>query len=226
MKNKYALVVFDMAGTTINEDNLVYKLIHQIIIDDGYDCSIDLVLSIAAGKEKRSAFRDILIELGVFAPDKLADRLHELFKEKLLIAYATAPILPMEGAGEVFAVLKSRGIKVVLNTGYDSATAHHLIQRLYWNIGEEIDGLITASDVHNGRPAPDMILLAMQKMEISDARLVVKVGDSIIDIVEGKNAKCGLTIGITTGAQNASLLQLSNPDYIIDSLNEIISLIE
>lgn len=226
MNSRYELVVFDMAGTTVNEDNLVYKLIHQILIDDGYDCALDLVLAIAAGKEKKAAFKDVLIELGVFAPEKIANRLHELFKVKLRDAYSTAPILPMEGATQVFAELKSLGIKVVLNTGYDSVTAHHLLQRLYWNIGEQIDGLITASDVVNGRPAPDMIFLAMQKMDITDPGLVVKVGDSIIDIEEGKNAKCGLSIGITTGAQDTSLLELASPHYIVSSLQEIISLIE
>lgn len=226
MKNRYALVVFDMAGTTVNEDNLVYKLIHQVLIDDGYDCTLDLVLAIAAGKEKKSAFKDVLIEMGVFAPEKIANRLHELFKEKLRNAYTTAPILPMDGAAEVFAELKSMGIKVVLNTGYDFATAHHLIQRLYWNIGEQIDGLITASDVVNGRPAPDMILLAMQNMGITDPSLVIKVGDSVIDIEEGKNAKCGLSIGITTGAQDSALLELAKPNYIVSSLHELISLIK
>ena len=92
--------------------------------------------------------------------------------------------------------------------------------------GEQIDGLITASDVVNGRPAPDMILLAMQNMGITDPSLVIKVGDSVIDIEEGKNAKCGLSIGITTGAQDSALLELAKPNYIVSSLHELISLIK
>lgn len=220
------MVVFDMAGTTVNENNLVYKLLHQTLINDGYDCSLDLVLAIGAGKEKKTALTDILIELGVFAPDNIADRLHDSFKKNLQNAYGTAPIVSMDGAEEVFAQLKLKGIKVVLNTGYDSVTAHFLIQKLHWEIGNHIDALITASDVINGRPLPDMIFLAMQQLHIQDASLVAKIGDSIIDIEEGKNAHCGLTFGITTGAQGAELLQLANPDFIVKHLQELLLHIE
>lgn len=220
------MVVFDMAGTTINENNIVYKLLHQVLIDDGYDCSLDLVLAIGAGKEKKAALKDILIELGVFAPDNIAERLHQIFNDKLATIYTTAPIVSMDGAEELFAQLKLMEIKVVLNTGYDSKTAHFLLQKLHWEIGNHIDGLITASDVLHGRPSPDMIFLAMQQFHITDANLVVKIGDSIVDIEEGKNANCGLTIGITTGAQDEQMLQMANPDYIIHHLQDILLLIE
>ncbi len=220
------MVVFDMAGTTINEDNIVYKLLHQVLINDGYDCSLDLVLAIGAGKEKKTAFKDILIELDVFAPENIAERLHQVFKDNLEIAYSTAPIVSMEGAEELFEQLKLMEIKVVLNTGYDYKTAHFLLQKLHWEIGNHIDALITASDVLHGRPAPDMIFLAMQQLHITDANFVVKIGDSIVDIEEGKNAHCGLTIGVTTGAQDEQMLQLANPDYIIHHLQDILLLIE
>lgn len=226
MKKKISMVVFDMAGTTINENNIVYKLLHQVLIDDGYDCSLDLVLAIGAGKEKKAALKDILIELGVFAPDNIAERLHQIFNDKLATIYTTAPIVSMDGAEELFAQLKLMEIKVVLNTGYDSKTAHFLLQKLHWEIGNHIDGLITASDVLHGRPSPDMIFLAMQQLHITDANLVVKIGDSIVDIEEGKNANCGLTIGITTGAQDEQMLQMANPDYIIHHLQDILLLIE
>jgi len=42
-----------------------------------------------------------------------------------------------------------------------------------------IDALITASDVSNNRPDPDMILLAMQQFDITDGDEVIKVGDSL-----------------------------------------------
>ena len=220
------MVVFDMAGTTINENNIVYKLLHQVLIDDGYDCSLELVLAIGAGKEKKAALKDVLIELGVFAPDNIAGRLHQIFNDKLATIYTTAPIVSMDGAEELFAQLKLMEIKVVLNTGYDSKTAHFLLQKLHWEIGNHIDGLITASDVLHGRPSPDMIFLAMQQLQITDPNLVVKIGDSIVDIEEGKNAHCGLTIGITTGAQDEQMLQMANPDYIIHHLQDILLLIE
>ena len=66
-----------------------------------------------------------------------------------------------------------------------------------------------------------MILLAMKNTGITDAEKVLKVGDSAIDIEEGKNANCGITVGVLTGAQNRAQIQEANPTYIIESLNEL-----
>lgn len=71
-----------------------------------------------------------------------------------------------------------------------------------------------------------MILLAMQRFDIADARQVIKVGNSIIDIEEGRNAGCALNIGITTGAHTAGQLLSANPDYIIDDLLELLPLLD
>ena len=66
-----------------------------------------------------------------------------------------------------------------------------------------------------------MIQLAMNKFNIENPKSVIKVGDSIIDIEEGKNANCGLTIGITTGAHTQQQLLSANPDFIINNLIEL-----
>jgi phosphoglycolate phosphatase-like HAD superfamily hydrolase len=70
-----------------------------------------------------------------------------------------------------------------------------------------------------------MVFKAMELTEISDAKAVLKIGDSAIDIEEGKNAGCGLTVGITTGAQTKEQIQVAEPDFIIDGLSELPSLL-
>ena len=49
------MVVFDMAGTTVNEDNVVYKTLQQVINNAGYDFTLKQVLAEGAGKEKLQA---------------------------------------------------------------------------------------------------------------------------------------------------------------------------
>ncbi len=225
MSRKYSMVVFDMAGTTVDEDNLVYKLMHQMLVNDGYECTLEMVLALGAGKEKRQAFKDLLIDLGVFAPDNIAKRLHESFQLNLVEAYQSMDVKPMPYAERVFGELKNRNIKVVLNTGYDANIASLLLEKLNWHVGETVDAIITASDVVSSRPNPDMIFLAMQNMGIKNAAFVVKVGDSITDIEEGKNAGCGLTIGVTTGAQNEEMLLMAAPDFVIHGLDQILSIV-
>ena len=97
-------------------------------------------------------------------------------------------------------------VKVVLNTGYDHKTAKSLLNKLGWVPGEQIDALITADDVVKGRPSSEMIDKAMEMFKISESENVLKAGDSVIDIEEGKNANCGWTIGVLTGAQTREQL--------------------
>ena len=220
------MIVFDMAGTTVNEDNVVYKTLQQSINKKGYDFSLDQVLAEGAGKEKLEAIKSILKVHALNSNNNLADEIYEDFIVLLSNAYEHTRVLPQPNALELFKVLKERNIKVVLNTGYNAETAELLIEKLGWKKGIEFDSLITSSDVENNRPDPEMIDLAMDIYGIQDAAEVIKVGDSIIDIEEGQNAGCGLNIGITTGAHSFLQLQSANPDYIINDLSELVPIID
>jgi len=219
------MVVFDMAGTTVDEENLVYHTIHQCLKDENIFCSFETVLVFCAGKEKKDAIGSILKELVVDYNEMMIERIHSSFQEKLKSNYQIADIHPMPFAEEVFSTLRNQDIKVILNTGYSLEVANYLLNRLGWTVGETIDGLITASDVVNSRPDPSMIILAMAQHHILDPTQVIKIGDSIIDIEEGINAKCGKSIGITTGAHTYEQLRSANPDFIVSNLEEIIKLL-
>lgn len=218
------MIVFDMAGTTVNENNVVYKTLQNAINQAGYNFTLEQVLAEGAGREKLQAIKNILHIYAHENNDQLAEKIYKSFILKL--AYDELEITQQDNAEELFRALKQMGILVVLNTGYNAETANSLLNKLNWKIGKEIDGLITASDVKNNRPKPDMIWLAMERFGITDAAEVIKIGDSNIDIEEGRNAGCGLNIGITTGAHNHQQLRMARPDYIIDNLNELLSILD
>ncbi len=214
------MVVFDMAGTTVNENNVVYKTLHTAIEQAGCSVSLENVLLWGAGKEKLQAIKDILVSADSQSSKK-ADDIFQDFLQLLKTAYEKLDVQTYDKTEQLFDYLKDKKIKVVLNTGYNYQTASSLLQKLNWEKGKQYDLLVTAGDVKKGRPHPDMIQLAMQKMGISEAKNVAKVGDSIVDIEEGKSAGCGLTFGVTTGAQTRQQLQTARPSYVINSLVEL-----
>ena len=217
------LVVFDMAGTTIDEDQLVYRTLRDAVTAVGFPVHLRQVLLHAAGMEKRAGIRAVLSGLGC-PPDlvhEVTHAAHTVFEERLKTAYATAPLMACAGAVDLFAFLRERKVRVALNTGYDRSTAENLLQRLGWTIGHEVDALVTASDVDHGRPAPDMVLRAMREVNVSEAGRVMKVGDTTVDIEEGQSANCGWAIGITTGAHDRARLLTAHPDAVIDNLAEL-----
>ena len=214
-----SMVVFDMAGTTVDENNVVYKTLHAAIVEAGVAVTLDDVLLHGAGKEKLQAIKDVLVAAQAVHVD--AKAIYEQFVVLLASAYSHLDVTPCSNAETVFALLKKQEIKVVLNTGYNRATATDLLRKLNWTIGEDIDLLVTASDVSNNRPAPDMIDYAIRHFNIENPASVVKVGDSAIDIEEGKNAGCGKTFGVTTGAQTKEQIAVANPTAVLDDLLEL-----
>ncbi|GAA4319751.1 phosphonatase-like hydrolase [Mucilaginibacter gynuensis] len=225
MSRTIKMVVFDMAGTTVNENNIVYKTLQKAINEAGYNFTLDEVLAEGAGKEKLQAIKSILKTYAGNTDTELADRIYSNFSVQLTEAYQTAKLLPQPNAADLFSALKERNIFRVLNTGYSRPVAQSIIDILDWKEGTEYDQLVTATDVSGGRPEPDMILFAADKFGIKPAE-IIKVGDSIIDIEEGKNAGSALSIGITTGAHTPGQLQSANPDHIIDNLMELLPIID
>ncbi|WP_352308981.1 phosphonatase-like hydrolase [Psychrobacter sp. W2-37-MNA-CIBAN-0211] len=237
IKNKFfdiKLCVFDMAGTTVDEGNLVYKTvrnaINEVLMRAGKSdkqVSLELCLEYGAGKEKRNAIRDILNMLDLSDADieSLTDTAFAAFKVNLATAYSKDTLFEFEGMSELFEQLKASGRHVVLNTGYDAKTANKILTILGWSVGDQVDALITADDVDNGRPGPDMITLAMKQFNVDNSQQVLKAGDSGIDIEEGQNAECGLVLGVLSGAQNEQQLVKYSPDAILDKLTDLKALI-
>lgn len=216
-KKDLQMVVFDMAGTTVDEQNIVYKTLCKAINEYGVEVALDTVLEFGAGKEKHQAIKDVLSHL---RSDKLKESevIFNNFKRMLDAAYKNLDVKPIKGVQRILLNLRADGIKVVLNTGYNIEIATLLLGKLQWDKKVHFDALITASDVEKGRPHPEMIQKAMNLFDINDATKVLKAGDSAIDIEEGKNANCGLTIGVLSGAQTKDQLKVANPDFIINSL--------
>jgi phosphonatase-like hydrolase len=218
------MVVFDMAGTTVNENNAVYKTLRSAINEANFDFSLDEVLEAGAGKEKLQAIRSILMKRNI-EDEQLASQIFARFLVLLDKTYSTQEIYEQDNATKLFHALKDRGVLVVLNTGYNRATAETLIKKIGWKKGSDYDLLVTASDVANNRPSPDMILNAMHYFGIGDPAEVMKVGDSTVDVMEGKNAGCRINVGITTGAHTASQLVTANPEYIVHNLIELLPIV-
>ena len=222
---KIAMVVFDMAGTSVDEGNVVYRTLHKAIEKKCPTVSFEDVLKWGAGKEKLQAIRETLSGKNITLSEQTILEIFQDFLGLLDSAYENLTVIPTRNTERLFKELRDLGIKVVLNTGYNKTTANLLVKKLNWEEGRDFDLLVTSSDVSQNRPNPDMILFAMDKLNVVDAATVIKVGDSTIDIEEGRNAGCIYNIGVTTGAHSQAELLTANPDYIFDDIYDLKALV-
>ncbi len=216
---KPRLIVFDIAGTTVSDPGNVAKSFMDAFSEAGFSISFEDAQQVM-GYKKTDAVRMLLRRQGGdYLNDELVGNIHHSFNDRMVRYYQKAPDLqPFDDTEPVFEWLHANGIRVALNTGFISNITEVILERLKWETGKTIDAVVSSDEVVNGRPAPDMIFRLMKDLEIPDAGSVVKVGDTESDVEEGRQAGCGLVIGVTTGAYTREALEKYNPDFIIDRL--------
>jgi len=220
------LAVFDMAGTTVADDNVVATAFRHAFESRGYDGVSEEDVKPLMGYKKPVAIRMVLDQLGVDADPALIEGIHNEFVTEMMDHYEYSPdVKPMKDAENVFLQLKEKGIKIALNTGFSKEIADVIVGRFQWMDKGLIDDYIASDEVEAGRPQPFMIQTLMQRAGITDAGEVIKVGDTEVDVNEGRNAGCSMVIAVTTGAFTKDQLEEYHPDHIIDDLVQLPALI-
>jgi phosphonatase-like hydrolase len=222
MMGEIELVVFDMAGTTVAEGGAVYRCLRETLSHAGLEVSAEAVKEVK-GMAKNEALR-LLVERSE-GRDQFLDRLPELhrdFVNRICDFYRTSSsVSEMPGASETFRRLHAAGIMVALNTGFSRDIVDSLLERLGWAESELINATVTSDEVARGRPHADMIQSLMHQLNITDSRRIAKVGDTPVDLLEGKNAGCGLTIGVTKGSSTREELERYPHDHLIGTVADL-----
>ncbi len=91
--------------------------------------------------------------------------------------------------------LRRRGIRIGGTTGYFRAAAERVAAAARRH-GYAPDCTLCPEDVRAGRPAPWMVFRIMETLDVCPPAAVVKVGDTVPDIEEGRNAGAW-SVGVT-----------------------------
>jgi len=219
------LVVFDMAGTTVTDKNFVAAAFQNAFKKQDIVISSDEINPLM-GYEKKLAIQMMLEKHEIGFDDEMIDEIYNDFIEEMVDFYEYSPeVKPAPGAEELFHQLKESSITVALNTGFPKNIADVIVHRFQWSEKGLIDDYIASDEVKQGRPYPFMIEQLMYRAGIDDPLLVAKVGDTAVDVEEGKNVGGSYNIAITTGAYKTAELENSRPTHIVNSLMEIPSII-
>ncbi|MDU2131281.1 phosphonoacetaldehyde hydrolase [Finegoldia magna] len=143
--------------------------------------------------------------------------------------------------------LRKKGIKIGSTTGYTTEMMNIVVPKAKEN-GYTPDFWITPNSVNDyGRPYPYMIFENIIKFEIKSVDKVIKVGDTVSDIQEGKNAGV-ISVGIIEGSSTMGyskeeynmlskkeklkertrvedVYREAGADYIINDISEVLNLI-
>ena len=215
------LVVFDMAGTTVQDDDAVSRCLRDALQEQGViaePSAVDAVM----GWAKPDAIRALLQRMRADASAHAVELVHERFHARMLDHYArSADVREVTGTTDAFRALFEAGVHVALDTGFDREIADVVLDRMGWLDAGLVQAVVTSDQVARGRPFPDMIREAMRRCGVRGSWAVAKVGDTPSDLQEGMAAGCSLIIGVTEGTHTAAQLRAHPHTHLLASVAEV-----
>jgi len=215
-----ALVVLDMAGTTISDDGLVERAFLAA------DAAVGLAADDTARQEMLRYVRDTMgySKIVVFrhladGDEDLAQRANAAFEAAYRDIVATGAAAPIPGAAETIGRLRSAGIATAFTTGFSAETQSALLASLGWE--DVVDVVLTPADAGRGRPFPDMPLVALLRTQTESVQQMVVVGDTANDVLSGVRAGAGASVGVLTGAHDEAALRAAGATHVLTSIAEL-----
>ena len=208
-------ILFDMIGTTVMEkDSSVINRCFTIAFKiHGIDTAEEIIKN-NRGKDKREVITTIAgksdtdpakVDLILKAfQSELDKNLHNFYENNEI--------------RELLTWLRKKDIKIGLGTGLPESLFKSIFSHLGWE-NSAFDYIGIAEQVGKGRPHPAMIFEMLNKCNLDHTELL-KVGDTVADIREGKNADV-LTAALLSGTQPDEDIIKEHPDFTIRFLSEL-----
>jgi len=206
------LVVFDMAGTIIDHGSVAPV---AALIAAFRELGLELSAADARGPmglHKRDHIAAVLrlpavssrfnAAFGHIPTPADVEAIYERFLP-LQASEAQARIELIPGAASCLTALREKTIAVGTTTGYPRVIGQPIVEAVAAQ-GWVADHSVFPDDVRAGRPAPWMLFRLMELTGVYPASAVLKIGDTVPDIEEGRNAGAW-SVGITESGSEVGL---------------------
>jgi len=216
------MAAFDVAGTTVEDDGIViqaFKVAFEKTQPDLWPTQGAQWTQYALdtmGQSKIEVFTALLGDA------EKAYQANVAFEEAYVNEVAEQGISPIPGTLELFAALREKGIPVVLTTGFSRSTLNVLLTELNWF--DLVDLTVTPEEAGRGRPHPDMLQFAAQKVNAPSPEFSMVVGDTASDMKSGLAFGSPNIFGVLTGAHTKELLIAGGATSVVNSIADISSL--
>ncbi|MGZ3602000.1 MAG: HAD family hydrolase [Ktedonobacterales bacterium] len=191
-------VILDVDGTLVLSNDAHAHAWVEAFAEYGYDIPFERVrplIGMGGDKLVPALVPDLSISAGV--GKQIAERRKQIF----LTRYAPT-LRPAPGARALVERMRGDGLRLVVGSSAQRDELAVLLRSA--QVDDLLDERVTASDVKESKPAPDVVAVALEKISLSPER-VIMLGDTPYDIESA--SKIGVrTVALRCGGFNDSQL--------------------
>ncbi|MEI8066127.1 MAG: HAD hydrolase-like protein [Actinomycetes bacterium] len=223
------MAIFDVAGTTAQDDGLVVRAFQGAVISMGIDPNSDQFQEMTKYVIATMGVRKIDVFLHLFDGNSiLAEEAHEKFVAGYIDLVKAGELEEFEGVSNLFRKLREADVAIGITTGFPREILDRIISNLGWS--SLIDTSVAASEVDTGRPAPDMILRSIELFNVQTGAHVspsevAVIGDTESDMGSGINAQVKFIVGVTSGAHNEERLKSHGATHVLSHSTDLFEVI-
>jgi len=207
-------ICFDLDGTLVRSAKTIYKTTIKTLDELGINYSLpEEKFNQMIGQH----FKDIFEFFSIVVPD--FEYFIKVYKSNYFNFMDDSELY--ESTEETLEKLKSLEMKISLLTTKAQDQAEKIIS--HFNLENYFDITMGRRDGIPHKPSPEPLIMICNELNISTAETLM-VGDTELDILCGKNAGAK-TCAAKFGYRNVEKLKSFEPDFLINSLNELISIV-
>lgn len=193
-------VIFDVDGTLIDTNAHHVEAWRQAMEERGFTIASDR-LAPEIGKGGDMLVPDVL---GQSAEAEHGEALRESYGKFFLKIAEREHFTVFPGVRELLTTLRERGLKVAIATSANKKYFDALQKSAGLDLESLVDLIVTADDAKNSKPAPDIVLAACKKLDLSPAQCAM-VGDTPHDAEACKRAGV-VCLGVMCGGHPSEKL--------------------
>jgi len=227
-------VILDWAGTTVDYGSFAPVNALMVAFEAfGIKASVEETRA-PMGLPKRKHIEKMLENMGRSYTQEDVGQIYSNF-EPALFEVLGKHADPLPGVIEAVEQIREMGVVIGSTTGYTQAMMDVVVP-LAKEKGYAPDCVICPDDCKGvGRPYPYMLWCNLEKLGIASIHHALKIGDTEVDMQEGKNAGC-LCVGVLKGSSMLALngdeeiarqkYMEAGADYVIEDIGALPALIK
>jgi len=211
---KYKLVIFDLDGTLVDAYKAIEESFNYAMRVLGYSKKNPLSIKRAVGWGDENLLKPFIKKSDL---KKMVEIYREHHKKALLEFSHLYP-----GSRQILRYLKGNGLKLAIASNRPTIFTKILLKK--FKIDKYFDFVLCADKLKSIKPNPEILEKVMERLKVIPQETIF-VGDMVIDILAGKDAKIK-TIAVLGGSAKEGELRKLKPYRIISKIREILKIIK